>query len=770
MFGISLRGFIFEVDIKTLSIINVSDTYGGSAWCAACTTITHEKEECSVIAIGCEDGGIKLFRYDVGGVLEYLKSYPSVGCRILSMAVNANLDNIYIGCSDGLIRIFNKNTGKQVNHITGNLTRGLNSYIWSLIVLSDNTIISGDNRGTVQVWDGTTCVLMQSIHQHTAEILSLAVSPDENNVYATGVDSRVICIRRINNAFGNTGMDPSPADSQWLYSSAHRPHSHDVYALAVCHTSVTSHSTSKSGVSEKNVVDAFMLLSGGIDTKLCLYSISEFHMTRPQWILPIPPTGIVHSSKEEQKTISIQHSSHIDIWKAKMVKPVVTISEEPTAKKARITEDNDEMNYYGSTPKKISDTPKKKNEKSAKKAKIQEEVNAIAEQCKTLPYGEDLSDNCSIVSKIVCSNGDFIYTSALSACGKFVSFSKAAHTRLYCIVKKDTAFALLPISLPESISNCLCYTIAFGTKDNEPQMACVTTRGSLFLLSIEVEIPSESNPSGFKVLTQNCVNHFSHVSNTLNYLMKQNTKQQVSNEHLQHPLLYTVNTLVIGENSNYIVVSDCTSYLYVYDINKRMKLHWAILPSMIVGSGSDLCITNIQYYDENKNVLAVLLSNNSLVFVDILDKKVLPTPWCDVTVGGTAINMGTSPSPSHGYIPNELLNLPSPLTGLTIVSSMMVLYGSGCIVVVNIPTNNNVAGSFKLIKSTANNEDNFSQYTRAMKQYKLQVEAQEKKSKKQAVTVPRPPTHLFSMITCYRSLVDVSACTAPDTGNAQLVS
>ena len=28
LFGISLRGFIFEVDVKSLSIVNVSDTYG----------------------------------------------------------------------------------------------------------------------------------------------------------------------------------------------------------------------------------------------------------------------------------------------------------------------------------------------------------------------------------------------------------------------------------------------------------------------------------------------------------------------------------------------------------------------------------------------------------------------------------------------------------------------------------------------------------------------------------------------------------------------
>ena len=56
-----------------------------------------------------------------------------------------------------------------------------------------------------------------------------------------------------------------------------------------------------------------------------------------------------------------------------------------------------------------------------------------------------------------------------------------------------------------------------------------------------------------------------------------------------------------------------------------------------------------------------------------------------------------------------------------------------------------------------------------MKQYRQQVSGQENKTKKQVV-VPKPPTQLFSMITCYRSLVNVSAGTATESGNTQLVS
>ena len=49
-------------------------------------------------------------------------------------------------------------------------------------VLSDSTVVSGDNRGHVQLWDGDAGVLMATLHQHTAEVLALAVSPDETQV------------------------------------------------------------------------------------------------------------------------------------------------------------------------------------------------------------------------------------------------------------------------------------------------------------------------------------------------------------------------------------------------------------------------------------------------------------------------------------------------------------------------------------------------------------------------------------------------------------
>ena len=50
LFGISLRGFVFEVNLKELSHGKFLDTYGGTPWCMAMSPRN------AILLIGCEDG------------------------------------------------------------------------------------------------------------------------------------------------------------------------------------------------------------------------------------------------------------------------------------------------------------------------------------------------------------------------------------------------------------------------------------------------------------------------------------------------------------------------------------------------------------------------------------------------------------------------------------------------------------------------------------------------------------------------------------------
>lgn len=157
--------------------------------------------------------------------------------------------------------------------------------IWSLTVLRDFTLISGDNHGRIQFWNGYTGnELLSTTQVHTSTISCLATNDNDDAVFASGEDSRVICLRKVNRAQDSlpTSLFPSSElkrypflesmiNCQWIYTNSHRPHTHDVRSLVI---------VTQSGKS--------VLVSGGVDSKLCMYSVDDFTGTRPTWILPIP--------------------------------------------------------------------------------------------------------------------------------------------------------------------------------------------------------------------------------------------------------------------------------------------------------------------------------------------------------------------------------------------------------------------------------------------------------------------------------------------------
>ena len=341
--------------------------------------------------------------------------------------------------------------------MTGDILRGVPTYIWSLAVLSDSTIVSGDSRGHVQVWDGETGVLMVTLHQHTADILALAVSPDESQIFASGVDCRVTCIRRVANAPGTSTSDvskygpsaeagekppSSPADYHWVYSTSHRPHSHDVFALAVCCPQQVVASSSGAvleGVanSKKKFAGA-VLLSGGLDTKLCVYSIDEFARHRPSWVLPVPASGLL-SASSDGKLHAVRHRNKLDLWSVNIPKVV-----------RKVEGEGDE----------------------------EEEVVA--------PATDNDSDDsrCQLALRLELKGEDHIHCVAVSADASALACSSArGGTRVWALSpvgpKGDLSVQKLAVPLQGA---GFCHSLAFS--DDGRRLAAYSAKGLLLLMSI----------------------------------------------------------------------------------------------------------------------------------------------------------------------------------------------------------------------------------------------------------------------------------------------
>jgi len=268
LFGLSRRGFLFEVDFERSMISSkLVDCYSSAAWCLSGCPRRDE------LAVGGEDGAVKLFTYETENRLEYLKTLPTTGSRILALSYHPSKPLLVVGGEDGVIRGLQEVTGRNTFRLTSHSPSFSSlSSITALICLpgvSENLLVSGDGLGRVRVWDLDKGV---STNEFTTSdggaITSLATHSQSSSmctaIFAGLQDGRVICLSR---AQGES--------LSWGYSHSQRIGSHAATALLSI--------APNAGVG--------VLLAGGEDGKLSLLGTTAdtFHRTRPKdlsWLSP----------------------------------------------------------------------------------------------------------------------------------------------------------------------------------------------------------------------------------------------------------------------------------------------------------------------------------------------------------------------------------------------------------------------------------------------------------------------------------------------------
>lgn len=307
-----------------------------------------------MVAAGCQDGSIRIYRIvkDSDSVkLELFSTVPCAGTAILSLVWRRTEKSssgvvgtaLYAGVADGTIRRLDcvsaltnaRVTGTSAHAIsTGTVVSNENqnwkstlrmtveSYgrtaptrVWALKALPDGMLVSGDSLGHVQLWDGNTGTLLQSFDQNDnkADVLTLAVSANECRVFASGVDSRVICIER-----PVTTPSSSTGPPKWVMTHAQRPHTHDVKAMTMCKQRDPTGCLLEGKVNE-------MLCTGGVDTKLCAYANKDFGKFRPKSLYPWPCTSPI-SVANEARILAMRREDRVDLY---MLAPPTKVTTSP---------------------------------------------------------------------------------------------------------------------------------------------------------------------------------------------------------------------------------------------------------------------------------------------------------------------------------------------------------------------------------------------------------------------------------------------------------
>ncbi|XP_041987388.1 U3 small nucleolar RNA-associated protein 4 homolog [Aricia agestis] len=270
-----LSGALIEWDLDTLAIKTNVVLTGYAAWCLDVNS------DNTLVAVGTEQGYLNLYSVENDEIV-YKKIFDKQEGRIMCCKFNKNGNVLATGSID-TIRVWNVETG----HATCRMSvsrKGRENIVWTLAMLADNVLVSGDSFGRLTFWDGQLGEQIESYTTHRADILSLVVSEDENSLYCSGVDPVIVNFIKVNNSSGKQST------AQWVKNIQRNIHEHDVRSL---------------------ILNGNKLISLGSDGYLTQSSYP------PKWVMRLPPMipGPRTFVAAENKLLLLRYSNHIEVWK-----------------------------------------------------------------------------------------------------------------------------------------------------------------------------------------------------------------------------------------------------------------------------------------------------------------------------------------------------------------------------------------------------------------------------------------------------------------------
>jgi U3 small nucleolar RNA-associated protein 4 len=262
LFSAGLNARLIEWDLVTLRPLHASDSYGGAVWCGALSPNQNQ------LCVGCEDGSLRLFEITSDDGPVYQSMVGRHDSRVLSMSW-ARKDHIASGGADSTVRSWLRGASTSWRNscrITVEAVNGEPTSVWTLTELSDGNLVTGDSLGNVQFWDLPHGTLRAGFKKHTADVLAVC-SHGAGLVYASGVDNTVCQFK-------------CTSDGKWKLTTIQRPHTHDVYALTLANIRG----------------QGLRLISGGLDTQLCVYNATDFDKQRPVKIPPFLHSPVISAS------------------------------------------------------------------------------------------------------------------------------------------------------------------------------------------------------------------------------------------------------------------------------------------------------------------------------------------------------------------------------------------------------------------------------------------------------------------------------------------
>lgn len=303
LFSTGLTGELVEWDLEKLQVKRKLLLTGNAAWCL---DVNKAKTN---IAIGTDSGYVNVYDVSNADEVNYVKVFDRQEGKILCCKFDFSGDYIVTGSTD-FIRVWNMKTGHAVYKMSmGRLEALKETVVWSLVVLSDFTIIAGDSRGYVTIWDGKLGAQVDNFAvMKSGDVLAVAVSEDERMFACAGIDPKIKLYALTDIKSG------AKVVSKWVKFFQRFVHEHDVKTLQFVDNRVFS-----------GGVDGYLGHSYSSKTKDC-QSISKYGPFLEQ------PCSVVAA---EKRILLLKYLNYVELWK--LGKPTETAS---------LTDDEDEKKTF----------------------------------------------------------------------------------------------------------------------------------------------------------------------------------------------------------------------------------------------------------------------------------------------------------------------------------------------------------------------------------------------------------------------------------------
>uniref|UniRef100_A0A1I8PX43 Uncharacterized protein n=1 Tax=Stomoxys calcitrans TaxID=35570 RepID=A0A1I8PX43_STOCA len=279
LFSAGLNGELIEWNMETLSPKYKQHVTGNAIWCL------DVNREGSEIAVGTEEGYINIFNIE-DNQFQYKSLFDKQEGRVLCCRYDAT-GNFLVTGSMGAIRIWNTRTGHAIHKMTvASKSQPQDTIVWSLQVLQDFTIISGDSRGHVSIWDGKTASQIETHQVLKADVLAVAVNEEEDKLFCAGIEPTI----RI---YAKTQIKRDDMTFfRWIKFLQRRVHDHDVKALVCAQDNIYS-----------GGVDGYLGISSATKTKSTIVKYGPF--------LEQPCASIATA----ERLILLRYTNSLEIWR-----------------------------------------------------------------------------------------------------------------------------------------------------------------------------------------------------------------------------------------------------------------------------------------------------------------------------------------------------------------------------------------------------------------------------------------------------------------------